>query len=71
MDEMMRKAIEMPKASEGPQPFVYGFSMSVGENGKPVIREFGNVEPSSRSPLLKVEREPLVDLLQEGGEVSL
>jgi HSP20 family protein len=69
MDAMMRKAIEMPKASEGPQPFVYGFSMSVGEDGKPVIREFGNVEPSSRGPLLKEEREPLVDVMQEGGEV--
>src|SRR6266540_181835 len=69
MDEMMRKAIEMPKASEGPQPFVYGFSMSVGEDGKPVIREFGNVEPSSRGPLVKEEREPLVDVLQEGNEV--
>ena len=69
MDEMMRKAIEMPKASEGPQPFVYGFSMSVGEDGKPVIREFGNVEPTSRGPLLKEEREPLVDVLQEGNEV--
>jgi len=69
MDEMMRKAVEMPKAIEGPQPFVYGFSMSVGEDGKPVIREFGNVEPSSRGPLLKEEREPLVDVLQEGNEV--
>ncbi len=35
MDEMMRKAIEMPKASEGPQPFVYGFSMSVEKTVNP------------------------------------
>lgn len=69
MDEMMRKAMELPKTSEGPQPFVYGFSMSVGEDGKPVVREFGNVEPSSRGPVLKEEREPLVDVLQEGSEV--
>src|SRR5438445_13180021 len=68
MDEMMRKAVEMPKASEGPQPVVYGFSMSVGEDGKPVISEFGNVEPTSRGPLVKEEREPLVDVLPEGTE---
>ncbi len=69
MDDMMRKAFEMPRAQEGPLPFVYGFSMSLGADGKPVIREFGNVESSSRGPLLKEEREPLVDVIDEGGEV--
>ncbi len=69
MEEMMRKAFEMPKTSEGPSPFVYGFSMSLGPDGKPVIRQFGNVEPSSRGPLLKEEREPLVDVMEGDGEV--
>ena len=70
MDDMMRKAMDMPRTGqEGPLPFVYGFSMSVGSDGKPVIREFGNVEPSSRGPMVKEEREPLVDVMEEGGEV--
>jgi HSP20 family protein len=69
MDDMMRKAVEMPKTQEGVSPFVYGFSMSVGADGKPVIREFGNVEPSATGPLLKEEREPLVDVMDEGHEV--
>ena len=69
MDDMMRKAVEMPKSQEGLSPFVYGFSMSVGSDGKPVIREFGNVEPSARGPLLKEEREPLVDVMDEGKEI--
>ena len=69
MDDMLRKAFEMPRASEGPLPFVYGFSMSVNQDGKPVIREFGNVEPSSRGPVLKEEREPLVDVIDDGNEV--
>ena len=69
MDDMMRRAVEMPKAQEGVSPFVYGFSMSVGSDGKPVIREFGNVEPSAKGPLLKEEREPLVDVMDEGREV--
>lgn len=25
-------------------PFVYGYSMTLGPNGKPVIQEFGNVK---------------------------
>src|SRR5437879_13682709 len=69
MDEMMRKAFTMPRAQEGPLPFVYGFSMSVGRDGKPVVREFGNLEQSSRGPLLKEEREPLVDVIEEGDEI--
>ncbi len=53
-------------------PFVYGYSFSVGPDGKPVIREFGNVKPSiSGGPFgtprpklsVKDEREPLVDAI--------
>ncbi len=69
MDDMMRRAVEMPKSQDGLSPFVYGFSMSVGSDGKPVIREFGNVEPSAKGPLLEEEREPLVDVMDEGREV--
>ena len=58
MDDMMRKAVEMPKTQEGVSPFVYGFTMSLGADGKPVIRGFGNVAPSARGPLVKEEREP-------------
>src|SRR5207247_10571841 len=68
MDDMMRKAVEMPKAQEGGSPFVYGFSMSLGPGGKPVIREVGNVEPGARDPLVKEERERLVDVMDDGRE---
>ena len=53
-------------------PFVYGYSFSMGPDGKPVIREFGNVKPSlkggpmgSVKPKLDVkeDREPLIDTI--------
>ena len=53
-------------------PFVYGYSFSMGPDGKPVIREFGNVKPSLRGgpsggvkPRLDVkeDREPLIDTI--------
>src|SRR6184192_4024471 len=69
MDDMMRKAVEMPKAQEGASPFVYGFSMSVGPDGKPVIREVGNVEPGARGPLVKEGREAVVEVMDDGREV--
>ena len=47
-------------------PFVYGYSMTIGPDGKPRVKEFGNVKsPLSgsrgfmKSPRLSSEREPL------------
>lgn len=44
-------------------PFVYGYSMTVGPDGKPVIREFGNVKPRFGIPKPAEQREPLVDVV--------
>jgi HSP20 family protein len=52
-------------------PFVYGYSMKIGPDGKPEIQEFGNVKPSLRGPKVKEEREPLVDVIQTDGEVHV
>lgn len=52
-------------------PFVYGYSMKIGPDGKPVVREFGNVQPSRRGPMIKEEREPLVDVVNTDGEVKV
>lgn len=55
-------------------PIVYGYSMTVDSDGKPIIREFGNVKPSTKATSFgapkpafeyKEEREPLVDILSE------
>jgi len=61
-------------------PFVYGYSMTVGPDGKPKIREFGNVKPTlkpeafgtSRPSLsVKEEREPLVDVIPQDNEIQI
>lgn len=61
-------------------PFVYGYSMTVGPDGKPKIREFGNVKPSLKPEAfgmpkpsldIKEEREPLVDVITTNGEVKI
>jgi len=62
-------------------PFVYGYSMTIGPDGKPQIRQFGNVKSSlkpevpfgPRRPSLdiKEEREPLVDVISTNGEVKV
>jgi len=52
-------------------PFVYGYSVTIGPDGKPVIREFGNVEKGRHGPQVKEEREPLVDVISTDGEVKV
>jgi len=52
-------------------PFVYGYSVKIGPDGKPEIREFGNVKPSRLGPQVKEEREPLVDIIETNGEVHI
>jgi HSP20 family protein len=52
-------------------PFVYGYSVKVGPDGKPEIHEFGNVKPSRQGPQVKEEREPLVDVIETNGEIHI
>jgi len=53
-------------------PFVYGYSMKIGPDGKPEIQEFGNIKKSLKGlPQVKEEREPLVDVMETNGEVRV
>jgi len=54
-------------------PFVYGYSVTIGPDGKPVIREFGNVKPSKTRPGIDIKevREPLVDTISTNGELKV
>lgn len=52
-------------------PFVYGYSVKIGPDGKPEVREFGNVKPSRYGPQVKEEREPLVDIIETDGEIHI
>jgi HSP20 family protein len=50
-------------------PIVYGYSFKIGEDGKPIVRKFGNLNtfPSSLSGRFAVsdQREPVVDVIKD------
>lgn len=52
-------------------PFVYGYSMKIGPDGKPEINEFGNLKKSLKGPEVKEEREPLVDIVETANEIRV
>ena len=67
--EEMRK-----KGAKG--PFVYGFSVKFGPDGKPIFDNFGNikapelpVEEEKEVPSSSSVREPLTDIIEEDDEV--
>ncbi len=69
MDKMMSQAFKTSSGKGFYVPYVYGFSMSLGPDGKPVIRKFGNVRKSRFGPKVREEKEPLVDVMEEGEDV--
>lgn len=63
-------------------PIVYGYSMTIGPDGKPHVREFGNVKSLSNrvhdgdetlrvGPRITTEREPLADVNSTDKEVKV
>lgn len=76
--ELVRERV-LPDGSKVQEwgPFVYGYSLTVGPDGKPQIREFGNLKreigPRPGKPRLDVkeEREPLVDVISQDNEIKV
>jgi len=53
-------------------PFVYGYSMRIGPDGKPEVQEFGNIKKNLKGlPQVKEEREPLVDIVETDTEIRV
>jgi HSP20 family protein len=53
-------------------PYYYGYQITVGPDGKPHVREFGNVKPGSRGLVEQSNvRQPLVDTTVDEKDHSL
>jgi HSP20 family protein len=67
LDDIFEEAAKSGATTFG--PYYYGYSMTVGPDGKPHIREYGNVRPS----LLPTAdtREPLIDTIIDENEQIL
>jgi hypothetical protein len=56
-------------------PIVYGYSVKIGPDGKPVVRKFGNIDAFPNvlggGLTVKEEREPLVDVIKGPDELRV
>lgn len=77
MDNLPKDLVKETRTPAGVKrqygPFIYGYSITIGPDGKPVFRQFGNVLPSAlpRGVEVKVEREPLVDVFEDEKSVKV
>ncbi len=73
MEEWINRIMREFGRGEIRGPYVYGFSMRIGPDGKPHIEEFGNVP--RKIPGVSEEmgeyREPLVDVMEDDKTISV
>jgi len=52
-------------------PIMYGFNINFGQDGKPIVDSFGNIKktPYSSKPKVDKEREPLVEVSEDGKNI--
>jgi len=73
--DKMRKDLPKTRLSDGTEvtgPIVWGWSIKIGPDGKPEVREFGNVPRYTGEPspsLIREVREPLVDVVEGDKEI--
>ena len=81
MDQMMKqfesgafldpnKMQEFMKNPDGTNPFVFGFSMKAGPDGKPMMQRFGNT-PRNEGAKMTSQLEPLVDVIEEDEDIII
>ena len=70
MDAIMEQFMSGEVEPGHEQPMIYGFSMRMGQDGKPRIQEFGARVPSN-APMEEPVKEPLTDIIEDKGTVRV
>ena len=66
------RTVREPNPTVDNFPYYYGYQITVGPDGRPRIREFGNAKPGSRGLMQQSSvREPLVDTAFDEKDSSL
>lgn len=63
MEELLRGLQE--------NPMVWGFSATVGPDGRIRLNPFGNLSTEGSAPSVKNEREPLIEVMEQDGAIII
>ncbi|MCX8185420.1 MAG: archaeal heat shock protein Hsp20 [Sulfolobales archaeon] len=53
------------------KPYVWGFEITIGPDGVPRVKEFGNVRRIGRAPKISEEVEPIIDVIDEEDKIRV
>ena len=67
-NDVFQNAVKNAETMKG-QPYVYGFTMRVGPDGRPQFQEFGNTKPFRPETL--DGREPITDVIEAKDHVAV
>jgi len=74
-EEMLREPFELEGRKEGKSrivgPYFYGFSVTIGPDGVPKIREWGNIKPGVIRPRISETIEPFTDVIEEADHIKV
>ncbi len=72
-ERMFKEFEKRPFMGPGkPRYYYYGFEISIGPDGKPRVREFGNIRPrEGTKPIIQEEVEPLTDVIEEEDKIKV
>lgn len=77
MGAVFQDAMRAAERTKPGEPFVYGFKLRVGSDGKPQFESFGNTQvvqsgEGTGEPTVQVgSREPLTDVVEGEGEIAV
>src|SRR5438034_5346454 len=72
LGRMFRTVREIGSSSTSEYPYYYGYHVTVGPDGRPRIREFGNIRPAAKGLVEQSGvRQPLVDSIVNEKENTL
>jgi len=70
--ENLMKQFHFPNSNEFKGgPMVWGFSINMGPDKKPLIRQIGNLNPQQQKKLTQEENEPPIDIIEEDEVIKI
>jgi len=71
IEREMQEIASMRIRPRRPGAYYYGFEITIGPDGKPIVREFGNIRPTAEKPVIREEIEPLTDVVEEDDKIKV
>ncbi|MEZ0319147.1 MAG: archaeal heat shock protein Hsp20 [Pyrobaculum sp.] len=73
IEEDFRRLTSQPAGGGRPRYYYYGFEITMGPDGRPVVREFGNVRRRPDVEKIEVvdEIDPLTDIVEEDDKIKV